>query len=86
MALKRINNPPTNERCVDEQPNEWADLRRTLFVMRENIHGTIHKSIQKLEETVIQNQFQQFHELEDCYNQVKEFVDELFYDVYGDEL
>ncbi|CAA7015758.1 unnamed protein product [Microthlaspi erraticum] len=54
MAPKR--NPHARQ---DGEPlNEWAELRRTLVTMQENIQATIANSIHELTETVLHHQFQ----------------------------
>lgn len=58
MAPKR-NTQQANERRDEEQLNEWAELRKTLLAMQENVQATITTSIHELAETVLKNLHQQ---------------------------
>lgn len=52
MPPKR-NNQANNEKRSDEPMNDWAELRRTLTAMQENIQTTIHNLIQELRDDVL---------------------------------
>ncbi|ESQ28703.1 hypothetical protein EUTSA_v10019697mg, partial [Eutrema salsugineum] len=57
MAPKR--NPQHQQDVRNEESvNEWAELRRTLLAMQENIQATITTSIQELAETVLNHREQ----------------------------
>lgn len=45
--------PKVNTDRREEPMNDWAELRRTLLAMQENLQATIHDSIHELVETVL---------------------------------
>lgn len=49
------------DRRSNEPVNNWAELRRTLLVMQENIQVMIHNSIEELAKTILQQQEQRHH-------------------------
>lgn len=57
MPTRKGNN--AGEGRDEDTFNEWAELRKTLLAMQENIQATITNSIHELGETVLNNQFPQ---------------------------